>query len=144
MHIDDSINFELFLSVLNETDFVRIPVKGKSMRPFLKEGRDKVVLTKADAASIKKGDIVVFKKGDAYLLHRVVSLGGGVFSIMGDNETNPDCGISPQSIVASVKSVERNGKVIDKNHPLWQFYSRVFTNPAARRVFHSLHKIRKA
>ena len=144
MHIDESISFEFFLSVLNETGSVRIPVNGRSMRPFLKEGRDKVILTKAYAHSIKKGDIVVYKKGDAYLLHRVVSLDGGVISIMGDNENNPDCGISPESVVATVKCVERNGKVINKNHPLWQFYSRVFVNPTMRRVFQSLHKIRKA
>ena len=144
MHIDESISFEFFLSVLNETGSVRIPVNGRSMRPFLKEGRDKVILTKADAHSIKKGDIVVYKKGDAYILHRVVSLDGGVISIMGDNENNPDCGISPESVVATVECVERNGKVINKNHPLWQFYSRVFVNPTIRRVFQSLHKIRKA
>ena len=144
MHIDDSINFELFLSVLDETDTVRIPVNGTSMRPFLKEGRDKVVLTKADADLIKKGDIVVYKKGGSFLLHRVVSVDGEAFSIMGDNETTPDCGISRQAVVASVESVERCGKVIDKKHPLWRFYKIIFVNPPVRGVFHSLHKLRKA
>lgn len=144
MHIDDSINFELFLSVLDETDTVRIPVNGRSMRPFLKEGRDKVVLTKADTDLVKKGDIVVYKKGGSFLLHRVVSIDGGAFCIMGDNELSPDCGISPQAVVASVKSVERNGKVIDKKHPLWRFYKIIFVNPSVRRVFHSFHKFRKA
>ena len=144
MHIDDSINFELFLSVLDETDTVRIPVNGTSMRPFLKEGRDKVVLTKADADLIQKGDIVVYKKGGSFLLHRVVSVDGEAFSIMGDNETTPDCGISHQAVVATVVSVERCGKVIDKKHPMWRFYKIIFVNPPVRRVFHSLHKLRKA
>ena len=55
-----------------------------------------------------------------------------------------DCGISRQAVVATVVSVERCGKVIDKKHPLWRFYKIVFVNPPVRRVFHSLHKLRKA
>ena len=41
---------------------VTIPVTGTSMLPLLREGRDRVVLTRADTAALKKGDIPLYRR----------------------------------------------------------------------------------
>lgn len=62
---------------------VTITPKGNSMRPFIENGRDKVVLAKA--VDIKVGDAVLAKvsKG-CFVLHRVIATHGDKLLLQGD------------------------------------------------------------
>lgn len=136
------VEMELLLDVLNESGTVTLPVQGKSMLPFLKEGRDSVILRPSDG-QYKKGDIVVYKRGNAYFMHRIISVGDGTVSIMGDNEINPDSGVDVKRIAAVVNAVKRGGKSVKPDSLLWKFYSVIYIKPVVRKFFLSLHKIRK-
>lgn len=63
---------------------LKIEPKGRSMLPFLKEGRDAVILT-VPKRPIRKYDIVLYKHGGVYVLHRVTGAEEDVFIICGDN-----------------------------------------------------------
>lgn len=79
-------NDEFFSQVLARLDeglTATIPVKGYSMLPFIRGGKDLVVLEKA-AGEIKKDDIVLFRLGGRYIMHRVLKADGGKFDIQGD------------------------------------------------------------
>ena len=142
MNDNNSVEMELLLDVLNECGTIRLPVQGRSMQPFLKEGRDSAVLNLPDG-NIKKGDIVVYKRKNAYFMHRIVDVQKNTVSIMGDNEINPDNGVEKSNIVAVVNEIRRDGKTINKNDFLWKFYSDVYINMKIRKIFLKLHKIRK-
>lgn len=137
------LEMELMLDIMNECGSVDLPVQGKSMRPFLKAGRDSVQLVKPDG-QFKKGDIVVYRRNDKYLLHRIVAVGTETVSIAGDNEFQPETGIDRGRIVAVVSKVRRDGKVIDKNDIIWKFYSKVYINMCVRKTLVKANKMRRA
>lgn len=60
------------------------PTVGVSMLPMLKSGRDSVVIVKKEAR-LKPLDVALYKRGDKYVLHRVISLIDGGYIIRGDN-----------------------------------------------------------
>lgn len=69
--------------LLSKDDFVVCNVKGDSMRPFLKED-DKVVIVKNNR-DIKMYDVVLYKRNNKYMLHRVIDKNGDSLIIRGDN-----------------------------------------------------------
>lgn len=56
--------------------------KGMSMLPFIRGGRDSVVLIAPK--DIMNGDIVLAKVGNIYVLHRVIELSDFFVTLMGD------------------------------------------------------------
>ena len=61
---------------------VIINPKGISMLPFIREGKDKVVLSKPDI--LKTGDIVLISLNGRYLMHRIYAIDGDNLTLMGD------------------------------------------------------------
>lgn len=62
---------------------VTLPVKGRSMLPFILGGRDSVVLTRPD--DIREGDVVLARiDGRRFVLHRVIEVADGCIVLMGD------------------------------------------------------------
>ncbi len=62
---------------------VTLQVKGNSMLPFIRGGRDSVTLV--PALHLRRGDIVLARtEGGRYVLHRIVKLSGGHIELMGD------------------------------------------------------------
>ena len=65
---------EVFLEevavLLDEGREVTLSPKGSSMLPFIREGRDSVVLRKEPA--VHKGDIVLVRLPGRYVLHRII------------------------------------------------------------------------
>lgn len=81
--IPNEILFASAGALLREGKDVTIKVKGSSMTPFLRDGRDSVVLRRSDDFGI--GDIVLVQFGtERFVMHRIVSVEGEVFTMMGD------------------------------------------------------------
>lgn len=60
------------------------PTVGVSMLPLLKNRRDTVVI-KPKTERLKRLDVALYKRGDAYVLHRVLQPIDGGYLIRGDN-----------------------------------------------------------
>ncbi len=60
------------------------PVKGYSMLPLLVEERDSVVIC-AQKPPYKILDVVLYKRGEDYILHRIVDINNNEYIIRGDN-----------------------------------------------------------
>ncbi len=54
---------------------VRLTVRGGSMRPLLRDGKDTVSLHPCFPAMLRKGDVVFFRYGDGFILHRIIHIG---------------------------------------------------------------------
>ncbi len=60
-----------------------IPLRGRSMRPFLEDGRDRALLCPAD--EVREGDAVLAEIAPGrYVLHRVISIQGQKVTLRGD------------------------------------------------------------
>ena len=75
------------------------PTVGVSMLPMLKSRRDTVVI-QAKTERLKPMDVALYKRGDAYVLHRVLRLTEDGYIIRGDNCYSDE--IVPENTVIGV------------------------------------------
>lgn len=74
--------FDEVSRLLDEGRQVTIRTKGRSMLPFIRGGRDSVLLL--SQKDYQAGDIVLFKTGGRYILHRILQVKGDQVTLMGD------------------------------------------------------------
>ena len=125
-----SANLEELLPIIQEEidsgGKVRFKPRGRSMLPFLKEGRDEVVLVKP-RERLQKYEIPFYRRRDGgFVLHRVVGLApDGTYIMCGDNQYYKERGIAHDQVIAVVEGVYRKGKYIaatDSFYKLWGFW----------------------
>lgn len=102
---------------------VVLPLRGRSMRPFLEHERDRALLCPPGLVSI--GDIVLAEvRPDFFVLHRVVKIDIDQLTLLGDGNLKPEkCHIS--SVRAIAKGFYRKGRdVLDRPDQLkWRIYA---------------------
>lgn len=81
--IPNQLYFQEVIRLLDEDRQVRIPVKGTSMQPFLKDG-DSVVLLRFTGGPVFLGAVVLGRYRDGVVLHRVVSVQQTTVKLAGD------------------------------------------------------------
>lgn len=67
---------------LSEGREVILKAKGNSMLPFIRDGRDSVALRRCEDPQI--GDIVLVRLPGRYVMHRIISREGDIYTMMGD------------------------------------------------------------
>lgn len=114
MVIDNDTFFAEILVDLDREKTVTIPVKGFSMLPFIRGGKDLVVLEKADRDRLKVDDIVLFhvgpQEGGRYVMHRILALDGDKVDIMGDGVPEAHEHVRRGQILARAVEILRAGK----------------------------------
>ena len=81
----DAANEKLKIEdVLNEKGVYIGPTVGVSMLPMLKNRRDTIVV-KPKTERLKRLDVALYKRGEDYILHRVLAIVDGGYIIRGDN-----------------------------------------------------------
>lgn len=116
------------ISLLNEKHTVTLRVKGYSMRPFLENERDNVLLTAQRSARI--GDAVLAEIAPKrYVLHRLIRIDGINATLLGDgNLTTEHCKVN--DIHAIALGFYRKGRTtLDScDGTKWKVYSFVWTH----------------
>ena len=101
------------ISILQELDLdawlsdgpVAVRVTGDSMEPFLSDG-DTVFAVRVSRAELAAGDIVIFRSGDALVVHRLLAKTESTFLEMGESRA---CGVEhpwPRTM-GRIRSVRR-------------------------------------
>lgn len=105
-------NDQIFLEVtklVSEGGNVTLKTKGNSMLPFIRGGRDSVVLVKAD--EIKLYDIVLAEvSNNHYVLHRVIDINGNQLTLMGDGNLKGCEKCSTENVIATAVEIIGCGK----------------------------------
>lgn len=83
------ISLNLKILLIKETlkkgnEFVLESTYGNSMWPLISRN-DKIYIVYKDYRDLKKGDIILFNKGDSFFLHRIIFFKDGVIYTRGDN-----------------------------------------------------------
>lgn len=133
--IDTSLWINELSEILKADKNVPLNVTGNSMLPFLKENRDKVILTKF-ASPAKKGDILLLKRPDgSYILHRATKVIDNKIWLTGDFQSVTEGPFDDSLVIAKVIKVRRNNKWYNKNSHLWQFYSKIWIRTVKYRKY---------
>jgi Peptidase S24-like. len=89
-----------------------LPLKstGQSMLPILRPN-DIVYFKKIPFLKIKVNDLIIFKKKNQLITHRVIYKTKKYLITKGDNNPNSDGKIYPKQILGRVYQVKRNGQI---------------------------------
>lgn len=135
---------EMFLkevkSLIAEGHDVTLRVRGVSMRPFLEDRRDKIVLTRPKEPEV--GDAVLAEIAPGkYVYHRIVKIEGSKVILKGDGNVfgTEQCEI--RNIAASTKYLIRKGRLHSVGGIVWRWYSALWpNNTVVRRVLLAIHR----
>lgn len=121
---------------------VTLRVRGVSMRPFLEDRRDMIVLTRL-TENAKVGDAVLAEIAPGkYVYHRIVKIEEGRVTLRGDGNAYGTelCGI--ENIKAATKQLIRKGHGYSPNGRAWRWYSALWpANALARRILLKLYRM---
>lgn len=116
--------------------------KGVSMLPMIKTGRD-VVIVEPKNGRLKKYDVALYRRGEAYVLHRVVEVTDEGYIIRGDN-TYADEVVPEADVFGVLTEYYRGKKLISVTDEKYQKYAekRVKSYPQRRKRYLFKRKIK--
>ena len=94
---------------------------GISMLPLLRQRRDLIEIRKKQGRC-KKYDVVLYKRGDKYILHRIIKVRENDYVIRGDNCIVLEYGITDDMILGVMTRVVRDGKYISTTDWRYKLY----------------------
>lgn len=121
--IDNQLFFESVCSLLGEGRCVELTVRGNSMRPFLRDMVDSVVVESALSWSIERGMVVLFKRDGRMVLHRIRSVEGDLCSIVGDAVPATVESVAVADVVAVVTEVRNSRHCFAYRSARWRWRS---------------------
>ena len=130
---------------ISEGKSVEISPRGVSMLPLIREGKDTVVLFPV-TAPLKKYDIPLYRRSDGkYILHRVVQIKNGQYTMSGDNQFAYENGIRHEQVIAVVRTIKRNGRPLSARSPMCMIYAFLLdtTRPIRQLALRAVGKIKR-
>lgn len=96
--------------------------KGNSMLPMLRNNMDSVTIAKAQLP-LKKYELPLYiRENGKYILHRVVAVRDGSYTMCGDNQFIREHGVCDEQIVGVVTEFTRKGKTKKVTSCGYKFY----------------------
>lgn len=96
--------------------------RGTSMEPMLRQNRDLVII-EVPSSHLRKYDVALYKRGEKYVLHRVIGVDDGFYRIRGDN-TYAIEKVPFETVIGVLKRFNRKGKLHDVSERGYRFYAR--------------------
>ena len=124
-----------------ENGFYVSTTVGVSMRPMLRNRRDRVVIRSTEGKRLSKWDLPLYKRHDGkYILHRIIEVRNGYYIIRGDNtfakERVPD-----ENIVGVMTEFYRGERHVLATNRHYRRYAAFWQTIYPLRVpFHWLHR----
>lgn len=106
--LPNEVLLEEAASLLAEGRDVTLAPKGNSMLPFIKEGRDSVVLRWLP--DVEEGDIVLARLEDRYVMHRVMLENRNRLTLMGDGNLDQLETCGKADVIGTVVAIVRGNK----------------------------------
>lgn len=120
---------------------VTLPLRGRSMRPFLEDDRDKALLQYSDQYHV--GDVVLAEiTSGHFVLHRVIAIDGDKVTLRGDGNLGTEqCRMTDLRALAIGFYRKGRTKADMTSSPKWKIYSAVWTTlfPVRRYLLFALH-----
>lgn len=119
--IDNGIFFREVERLLDEGDSVTIRVRGNSMRPLLRDGRDRIILRKYAEEDVREGAVMLFRYRGMYCVHRIVRVEGDTIVFAGDGNYRMEERASRGDLMAVMRAVLRpNDSIVECDSLRWR------------------------
>ena len=103
---------------------IKIKPQGYSMYPLFVPGRDEACIERTDFSSLKRGDVILYRRDKSILvLHRIWKITGDSFYMVGDNQTEIEGPLRADQVRGKLTGFVRNGKFVDVKNPIYRFSS---------------------
>ncbi len=102
---------------------LRLTVISDSMAPLLLPG-DAVLVVQADEADLRRGDLIVVRRGGEPVTHRVVGRARGRWLTKGDNLRTLDPPFEGSELIGRVAAIERQSARTDLETVRWRRVNR--------------------
>lgn len=144
LEFDNSIFLPELLRLMHEDNghLVTIVARGNSMRPFIEDGRDKLVFGKPDNCTV--GDVILAEVHPGHFVcHRIESIKGNIVVMRGDGNPVGTETFPITSIRAKLVYIKRKGKTYSTdNSKAWKIYSAIWPKLLpARRYLLALYRL---
>ena len=122
-----SIPMEQWVALAREgaAPAVTICLEGDSMRPLIRRGKDPVTIIPL-SRPLRKGDVVLFRLGEKYIVHRVWKLQNSLVCTFGDNCWKPEPWFPQQQVLGLVVRAVRSGRTIQLDTRLSRAWGRMW------------------
>lgn len=117
-----SMQYMTFEEVLEKEGFLVYTNVGCSMMPLLRQRKDVIEICKKKTERCKKYDVVLYKRGEKYLLHRILKVLPKGYIIAGDHNTFLEKDVSDEMILGVMTRVVRDGKTISADNFWYKTY----------------------
>ncbi len=111
-------------SILERDGVFVSTTSGVSMYPMLRDRRDTIIVTRLEGR-LKKYDVALYKRGESYVLHRVIKVLPDSYIIRGDNCLAKEYGITDDDVIGKLNSFYRKEKEINMMSIKYKLYSRL-------------------
>lgn len=99
------------LPLVESGHILKICPSGVSMVPFITGGRDQACLRSASGVVLRRGDIVLYRRGGGdHILHRIQRVRDGGYYMLGDSQSWIEGPVRREDILAVVDSFIRKGR----------------------------------
>lgn len=121
--IQNRVFFHEVATRIADGERVCIRAKGNSMLPFIRDGKDKVILETTNATSFQEGRLLLVKlSGERYVLHRVKKISGNLILLHGDGNLSVFESSTKDEVIAEATEIIRNGKLIRVGSMRWNLF----------------------
>ena len=118
-------HFFTFEELLQKDGYIIYTNVGYSMMPLLRQKKD-VIEIRQVTGRCNKYDVVLYKRGDRYILHRIIKVLPDGYYIVGDHCTKLEKDIKDENILGVMTRVVRNGKSITPDNIWYKVYVHVW------------------
>lgn len=124
--MNKDVSYEAYLA---EHGSLTYRIKGVSMQPMLRQGRDLFTVTAKGTQRCRKYDVVLYRRPpEQYVLHRIIQVRENDYVILGDNCVNKEYGIRDEDILGVMTSFIRKGKTVSVTDWRYWLYSRLWVS----------------
>ena len=98
--------------------------RGISMKPMLYENRDLVIIS-VPQGRLQPYDVALYRRGSAYVLHRVIQVRENDYLIRGDNTYRMEV-VPDSAVIGVLTGFKRKGKDYSVQDPMYRRYVRIW------------------
>ena len=117
--MDEKYTFE---DLLGKKGYIVYTNVGYSMTPLLRPRKDIIEIHSKEEGRCRKYDVVLYKRGEMYILHRILKVNDNGYVIAGDHNTFLEYDITDEQILGAMTRIVRNGREIHMTDPGYRLY----------------------
>lgn len=114
-------------ALLREGKTIQVKPKGSSMYPLFVPDRDEAVIKKVDPAGVKRGDVLLYRRGEGILvLHRLYRKRADGLYLIGDHQTEVEGPVPECQVRGILTAFIRGGRYVKVTNPVYRLLAGVW------------------